>query len=193
MTAHASHLAESTRRRGAGRSMTQARKEVLTMLKDDHRMVDNAFKEFERLHRAEEKASCQSLIEQTCRELELHALLEEEVFYPTIRNAIEQTELIDEAEVEHQTLKMLIEQIRNSTHEEEKFVATITVLKEYVKHHVKEEEGALFRKLTRVKLDWPHLLEEMQEQRQQLRDEAVDKALDGQSAGKGRHPRPTKQ
>lgn len=188
MTAHA--VQTETKARGSSRTATQCRQEVLNMLKEDHRMVEKSFKEFEKLQKAEDKdeATCQQLVEETCMALEVHAELEETCFYPTIREAIEAADLIDEAEVEHQTLKALISQLRAMQASDDKFAATFTVLGEYVMHHVKEEEGEMFRKLTRAKIDWPHLLESMEEQREKLMEEmgADVPQGNGKSAARGK-------
>lgn len=193
MPANHATSSESKSRSTRAPTATQSRQEVLNMLKEDHRRVEKAFKEFEKLQKAEDKdlAACQSIVEQTCLALEVHARLEEECFYPAVREAIEETDLIDEAEVEHQTVKTLISQLQSMQAEDEKFAATFTVLGEYVMHHVKEEEGEMFRKLTRAKIDWANLVETMQEQRDTLMtemglSEASEEGAEGKSASKGK-------
>ena len=162
------------------------------MLKEDHRKVEKAFKDFEKLQKAETKdtSACEQMVEQTCLALEVHAQLEEDHFYPAVREAIEQTDLIDEAEVEHQTLKALIAQIRALPSSGDKFAATFTVLGEYVLHHIKEEEGEIFKKITRAKIDWAHLLEAMQEEKVRLiREKGLSEdaaGTDGHSQGRKR-------
>ncbi|MFT3859571.1 MAG: hemerythrin domain-containing protein [Aquabacterium sp.] len=190
MPAQHATSSESKARGTRAPTATQCRQEVLNMLKEDHRRVEKAFKDFEKLQKAEDQdpAACQSIVEQTCMELEVHARLEEECFYPAVREAIEETDLIDEAEVEHQTVKTLISQLQSMQPQDDKFAATFTVLGEYVMHHVKEEEGEMFRKLTRAKIDWANLLDTMQEQREALMEEvgAPEPGANGKSGAKGK-------
>jgi hemerythrin-like domain-containing protein len=169
MTAHATLTA--TRTRSASRTGTQARHEVLDMLKEDHRLAQTAFREFEKRWAAEDVEYCARIVAQTCVQLELHARLEEEVFYPAVREVLPATELVDEAEVEHDSTRGLIRQLQRMQPGDDKYAATFHVLAEYVRHHVKEEESRLFRKLTRSTMDWPQLLEDMLVRREQLMDE----------------------
>jgi hemerythrin superfamily protein len=187
-TSRSASSTSSTRKASSAQSATQARKDVLGMLKEDHQKVAQAFKSFQKMQDQKDKdlQACETLVRQTCMELTLHAQLEEETFYPTVRGAISEVDLVDEAEVEHQTLKTLIGQLDGMQPEDDKFAATFCVLGEYVTHHVKEEEGEMFKKLTRAKIDWQHLLDDMQEQREQLIQEIGEDKLmpDGQGRGK---------
>lgn len=155
--------AKSTRRSASG-----TRESVLQMLKDDHKQVKKAFRDFEKLDPHEEPERCAQLVEQTCNELEIHARIEEDLFYPAVRQAIQDEDLMHEAEVEHKSAKMLIEELRGMSPQDEKFGATFTVLGEYVKHHIQEEEKEMFSQLERAKVDWAGLLEAMQSERQEL-------------------------
>src|SRR5204862_1258164 len=74
-----------------------AKNKVIAMLKADHKKVKKAFKDFEKLDAQEDPDSAQALVEQTCTELEVHAELEEQVFYPAARGAMKEDDLIDEA------------------------------------------------------------------------------------------------
>ncbi|WP_119154871.1 hemerythrin domain-containing protein [Caldimonas tepidiphila] len=157
--------------RSSSRNSTRARDEILAMLKDDHKRVRKAFRDFEKLDVHEDAEAVEALVQRACSELELHAALEEELFYPAARDAMREEDLLDEAEVEHMTAKMLIGQLKGMGADDEKFAATFTVLGEYVKHHVKEEEKELFEQLMRARIDWPSLLEEMQQRRTELMEE----------------------
>ena len=181
----------------ATRTSSKGRNEVLDMLKEDHKKVKKAFAEFERLDKADEEDSerCKELIEQTCKELEVHATLEEELFYPAVRGEIKETELVDEAEVEHMTAKMLIQQLQEGDLEDERQAAVFKVLGEYIKHHVREEENEMFEQLGRAKIDWDQLLQDMQQRRIELMqehglaDEAAvedEAAIAGAARGRGR-------
>lgn len=164
-----------------------AHNQVINMLKDDHARVRKAFGDFDKLDVLEDSQQCMELVEHTCGELEVHTALEEELFYPAARAALDDAELVDEAEVEHMTVHMLMEQIKDMEPEEEKYAATFKVLGEYVKHHLKEEEDEMFPKLAKSKLDWDGLLQQMTERRQQLIAELMPEALpEAQGVGKAK-------
>jgi hemerythrin superfamily protein len=132
---------------------------ALQLLKDDHAAVDKLFRQFERSDDASARAS---LAQQICAALTRHATIEETLFYPEVRAAIEEQDLLDEAEVEHGSIKALVEQIGSSRPGDDLFEARVTVLKEYVKHHVKEEEDEMFPKVKRAGLDLEALGRQMQ-------------------------------
>src|SRR4051794_10917249 len=111
--------------------------DAITLLKQDHREVEGLFKEFEQL-KDDEDAVVQ-VIETACTELKVHDRIETEIFYPSVRQAAEQEEvedLLDEAEVEHETVRELIEKLEGMDPSDGKRKAHFTVLMEYVKHHV---------------------------------------------------------
>jgi len=151
-----------------------AREQVLELLKDDHKHVKKHFREFEKLDPEQEPEAAQQLATRVCDELEVHTQLEEELFYPAAREALagkEEEDLLDEAEVEHASAKQLIAELRALQPEDPKFKAHFTVLSEYVKHHVKEEESELFEKLGRAKIQWEPLLQDMLDRQQELKAE----------------------
>jgi hemerythrin-like domain-containing protein len=154
--------------RSHSRAESTAHREVIDMLKGDHKRVIKAFREFEKMNPHEDPERCQSLVTQTCGELEVHTQLEEKCFYPAARHGIREEDLIDEAEVEHMTAKRLLDDLKQMGPDDEKFAATFKVLGEYVKHHIQEEEHEIFPQLSRAKLDWQKLQEEMTEQRKTL-------------------------
>jgi hemerythrin superfamily protein len=126
--------------------------DAVALLKQDHRGVEALFEEFEDADESEQS----SLAARICQMLTVHAQIEEEILYPAAKQAFEEEEdddLVNEAEVEHSTAKELIAKIEGMTPEDEHFKATVKVLSEYIKHHVKEEEGELFPKLKRTELD----------------------------------------
>jgi iron-sulfur cluster repair protein YtfE (RIC family) len=111
-----------------------------------------------------------ALVEQICHELEVHTRIEEEIFYPRVRADADGTdELLDEAKVEHQSAKELIAALKIGAPDEGIYDAQVTVLGEYVNHHVKEEERQLFPKVKRSKqMDLAALGEELAERKTQL-------------------------
>ncbi|MBW8829448.1 MAG: hemerythrin domain-containing protein [Burkholderiales bacterium] len=150
---------------------TSAKTQIIDMLKADHKKVKKAFKDFEKMDPQAESESAEALVEQTLAAIEVHSSLEEQIFYPAARSAIKEEDLIDEAEVEHMTVKVLIEQLKSMSASDDKFAATFKVLGEYIDHHVKEEENEMFVQLTRPGVGWDAVLEQMQTQRAQLLEE----------------------
>jgi hemerythrin-like domain-containing protein len=139
----------------SGRS-TDAPGDAIALLKQDHRTVSALFEEFEKADDEEQSAIAQRV----CQLLTVHATIEEEILYPAAKEAFESEEnedLVNEAEVEHGSARELIAKIEGMTSEDEHFKATVTVLGEYIKHHVKEEEGELFPQLKKTELDLKEL------------------------------------
>jgi hemerythrin superfamily protein len=137
--------------------------DALKMLKEDHARVKALFERFEKSNGSSKERIARTI----CDELKVHAQLEEDLFYPAIREAIEE-DLVNEAEVEHGSAKDLITQIEDSSPSDERFDALVTVLGEYIKHHVKEEEGEMFPQVKRSKLDTAELGQQMQEHKREL-------------------------
>ena len=129
---------------------------AVELLKEQHDKVKKAFKEFEKLDR-EDTETQKQLVQTVCEDLKVHTTLEEELFYPAAREAIDDEDLMNEAQVEHETAKMLIEQLENMGPDDPNFRATFSVLGEYVLHHVKEEEGEMFPEVKKTDLDLEEL------------------------------------
>jgi hemerythrin-like domain-containing protein len=136
----------------SGRS-TDAPRDAIALLKQDHRTVSQLFEEFAKADEEEQSAIAQRV----CQLLTVHAQIEEEILYPEAKEAFggeeESEDLVNEAEVEHGSAKELIAKIEAMSSDDEHFKATVTVLGEYIKHHVKEEEGELFPQLKKTDLD----------------------------------------
>lgn len=115
--------------------------DAIKLLKDDHKEVKAYFKQYESL---EDDAEKQALADEICLALSVHAQIEEEIYYPATREAIDDDDLLDEAEVEHASAKQLIAEIQAMKAGDRLFDAKVTVLGEYVAHHVQEEEGEMF-------------------------------------------------
>jgi hypothetical protein len=140
---------------------------AIELLKEDHDKVKKAFKEFEKMDR-EDTEAVQQLVQTVCEDLKVHTTLEEEIFYPAAREAIEDEDIMNEAQVEHETAKMLIEQLENMGADDPNFHATFTVLGEYVNHHIKEEEGEMFAQAKTSELDLEELGQRMKQRKQEL-------------------------
>ena len=152
----------------AGRGNAKAKNEILEMLMEDHKRVKRAFRDGEKLTEQEDDDGLEQIARRTCAELTVHATLEEELFYPALRKEIRETDLLDEAEVEHTSAKTLIAELEQMDASDPKFAATFKVLGEYVKHHIREEEGELFPQLGRTGVRWEALQQEMQRRRGEL-------------------------
>lgn len=172
--------------RSGSRARNGARDAILAMLKDDHERVKKAFKDFEKLKDKEDGKPRRELVERTCNELEVHAELEEQVFYPAVRDGLDEPALIEEAKVEHTSAKALIAQLKITPPDDPKYAATFTVLSEYVKHHIQEEEGELFPQLREVELDWDGLRDRMHERRDTLAKVYLTAPGSGRSAAEKR-------
>jgi hemerythrin superfamily protein len=149
------------------RSTRRSAPNAITLLTEDHAKVKKMFKQFERMKEKMDDAQKSELVQQICMELTLHAQVEEEIFYPAAREAIEEQDIMDEAEVEHASAKDLIAQLQSMEPADELYDAKVTVLGEYIDHHVKEEEKQMFPKVRKAKLDLEHLAEQIEERKQQ--------------------------
>jgi len=139
--------------------------EAISLLKADHKLVSLLFKEYETAKSAAKK---KTLVATICEELTVHAQIEEEIFYPKVKAALKDHELIPEATVEHATLKDLITQIEDGEPGDEMYDAKVKVLSEYVKHHVKEEQNEIFPKVKASKLDLYAIGEQLTQRKEEL-------------------------
>lgn len=152
---------------------------AISMLKADHRKVESLFKEFDG---AVDDATQQRVAREIVQELTMHAELEERIFYPAVQaKAPEENDLLMEAVLEHGSLKMMIGQIEDTEPGNPLFKPAVKVLKEYVQHHVKEEENEMFPKASRAGVDLDTVGQEMAELKQELLGKA-----NGSSPGAGR-------
>lgn len=150
---------------------TDSPQDAITLLKSDHRQVEDLFKRFE----AADDDELGTIAERVCQLLTVHAQVEEEIVYPAAKEAFEgdeeDTELVIEAEIEHGTAKDLIAKIEAMRPEDESYKATVKVLSEYIKHHVKEEEKEMFPKLRQVDVNLKELGAQLAERRLELMED----------------------
>ena len=162
---------KSNRSQGASSSRNkerqQASRNAFDVLEEDHREVEEWFDEYDELKDSDEDRKA-DLAEKICLALKVHAQIEEEIFYPRAREASEDNDLIDEALVEHSTVKNLIGEIEAMEVGEELYDAKIRVLGEMVKQHIKEEEEELFPELQSTKMDLDAVGKELAERKQEL-------------------------
>jgi hemerythrin superfamily protein len=144
------------------RKSAAATEDAIELLKADHKKVKKLFKDYEKLKEEGDAADKQALADEICTELTAHAEAEEALFYPAAREAIEEEDLLNEAEVEHATAKDLIAQIQEMDASDPMFDAKVKVLGEYIDHHVEEEEKEMFPKVKKSKqVDLEALAEEI--------------------------------
>jgi len=164
--------------------------DALSILTEDHANVKKLFKQYESVKEsgsAEDKAAIAAEI---CSELTAHATAEEEIFYPAVRSAIDDDELLNEADVEHASAKELIAQISESSPEDEMYDAKVKVLFEYTDHHVKEEEGEMFPKVRKAKVDLATLGAEIAARKDELLAEMAGETVkDSAPTSRGRAKR----
>jgi hemerythrin superfamily protein len=108
------------------------------------------------------------LVKQICQELTVHARVEEEIFYPAVRAASADEHMMDEADVEHDGVKDLVAQLEVMEASDDHYDARVTVLGEYVGHHVKEEEGKMFPAAKKAKLDTKKLVAQIEQRKEEL-------------------------
>ena len=146
--------------------------DAIALLTADHKVVKALFKDFEKLAKAEDNDEQKAgIVRKICDELTMHAQVEEEIFYPAVRDAIEDDDLIDKAEVEHATAKDLIAQLEQMHPTDDLYTAKVTVLSEYIEHHVNEEETDVFAKARNADLNTAALGEQMARRKEQLKAE----------------------
>ena len=162
-------------KKSASKSSSSSRKsaggppDAIQLLTADHAEVKKLFKSYEKLIKDEaDTEEKRELAEQICMMLTVHAAIEEEIFYPSAREVLEEQDLIDEAAVEHASAKDLIAQIQDSEPDDELYDAKVKVLGEYIDHHVKEEQDEIFPKVKKAGLDLAALGEELSTRKEEL-------------------------
>jgi hemerythrin superfamily protein len=147
------------------------------LLMADHKEVHAMFQQYKKLADAGAEASeREALATEICHALTVHATVEEELFYPAAREAELDADLLDEAEVEHASAKELIAQIEAMSPGDDLYDAKVTVLGEYIDHHVKEEEEELFPKCRKSAMDLEGLGEAMSTRKAELTAEMDEMA-----------------
>ncbi len=142
-------------------------KDAIALLEADHKEVKALFEKFEGLS-DRSKVGKKTLADQICDALTVHTQIEEEIFYPAVRAAIKDDDIMDEALVEHAGAKDLIAQIAAIDPGDELYDAKVKVLSEQIDHHVEEEEGEMFPKARKSGLDLVALGEQMEARKAEL-------------------------
>ena len=158
----------SPKAKAAKRSTAQpVRTDAVSLLKADHRQVEEWFEEFAAARSARRK---QTLASQICAALRTHTAIEEKIFYPAFLKATKDKDIHHEAIVEHDGAKQLIGQIEQSGPSDDYFDSKVKVLSEMIKHHVKEEEqpGGMFTEARASDMDLQELGAELLKRKQEL-------------------------
>jgi hemerythrin-like domain-containing protein len=147
--------------------------DAISILIEDHHKIIRLFAEFRKIKDQADDNVKQILVELACTELVIHAQVEEEFLYPALRDALNETDLdlIDEAEVEHTLARQLISDLESMQPDDALYDAKFTVLGEYVKHHIEEEQNSIFPVIKLAGLDLACLGSDMLARREQLRSE----------------------
>lgn len=148
--------------------------DAIALLKADHRKVQELFKKYESA-----RGRKADIAKQICMELIIHSMIEEEIFYPACRDAGVDSDLVDEANVEHDSAKTLIAELENGTPDDEFYDAKVSVLSEEIDHHIKEEEkrGGIFTQARKAELDLDSLGEKLMTRKQELKSQFEEKGM----------------
>jgi len=149
--------------------------DAVSLLSADHAEVEQMFETYRQL--VDENADDEQrgeLARKICSMLTVHAEIEEEIFYPAMRDNVDDELTVDEAEVEHASAKELIEQLEGMDPGDALYDAKVIVLGEYVDHHVQEEENELFPQAEKAGIDLDELGAELASRKRELMATLVD-------------------
>ncbi|MBA2771866.1 MAG: hemerythrin domain-containing protein [Sphingomonas sp.] len=156
--------------------MAEKNQDAVALLKEDHRTVEGLFEQFEK---ASGDGRKEKLAKQICLELTVHAMIEEELFYPACEGQVED-DLLKEAYVEHDAAKLLIKQIQAGGPDDEFYDSKVKVLQEEIEHHIEEEEKrmeGLFSQARKAGVDMDSLGEQLATRKSELMQQAASGAL----------------
>ena len=145
-----------------------AYQDALDLLTDDHRQIREMFREFGELSDGPEK---RSLLKRVNAALTVHTEIERELFYPALRELLSETEIVDEAEIEHELAETLISELMEMDVHDAQFDGRLDVLVESVTHHFAEEESEMFAQVRVDKPDLETVAQEMRERKEELEAE----------------------
>jgi hemerythrin-like domain-containing protein len=153
--------------------------DAIDLLTTDHDEVAQLFDRFDAL--ASDGAPAdqrRDLAEEICSLLQVHSLLEQELFYPAARDVLDEEYLVDEALVAHDSAQALIDDILSGDPTEPRYDAQVRILQELVAQHVEEEETELFPRVRRTSLDLEELGAEMSARQEVLMSIGEDAQAD---------------
>ena len=153
--------------------------DALALLSAAHSEVAQLFEEYADLADADgSDADRRALVAEICLQLTVHSRLEEEMFYPAVRQALGENELVEEAEAEHRGIEEAMDDLRAMDPADEGYDERVDVLRESVEHHVAEEEGSMFPMVLDSSLDIDRLGEQMAARREELLAQVRDEQSD---------------
>lgn len=151
-----------------------ANKDAIALLKADHRNVEQLFEKYETA-----RSKKADIAKQICMELIIHTMIEEEIFYPACRKAGIASDMMDEANVEHDGAKSLIAELEVGSPDEHFYDAKVKVLSEEIKHHVKEEEkrGGILTSARQAEMDLDELGKQLAARKEELQQQFRENGL----------------
>jgi hypothetical protein len=153
------------------RQTSQPQADALALLRADHDKLLELFEQFKDIKDDVDDEEKDALVARICGELIVHTAIEEEIFYPETRDVIGDDDLYDEATVEHASAKDLIAQLGEMEPGDELYDAKVTVLGEYVKHHITEEHNEMFPRIAKADIDLDELGVRLAQRKAELMDE----------------------
>ena len=145
--------------------------DAIALLKEDHEKVKELFEKFDETKGSATKAK---IVADAIKELKVHATVEEELFYPALRQKMDDEEgIMDEADEEHHVAKVLIAELEKMSGDEDHWEAKFKVLAESIRHHIKEEEGTMFKEAKKTDIDFDVLGSQMAHLKQKLLQQGV--------------------
>ena len=164
---------------------------AIELLMADHRKVEDLFEQYEAEKESDDETK-RAIATRICGELTVHAQVEEEIFYPWLRENLDEDdmEMVEEAQVEHNTAKDLIAQLEGATDIDEQYNAKVKVLGEYIRHHVNEEENEMFPKVRDMQEELDELGQEIAARKDELKEELGMEAADSEETQEEGEERP---
>jgi len=160
-----------------GKQKKRSAMDALELLKADHEKVREMFREFDSMKGIEDEDERKAeLVDDICYEITLHTMIEEEIFYPVVRSAIDNDELMDEADIEHAGARELISQLEVMYPGDDHFDATVSVLGEELEHHIEKEESEMFKAVRRTDIDLDELGEQLLARKEELEEDLTSPA-----------------
>ena len=157
-------------------------KHAISILKKDHDIVKGLFEQFQK---AEKPAQKNKIMQQALTELKIHAILEEEIFYPSVRRQIG-PKVMNEADEEHHVAKVLIAELDHTADRNDHHDAKFTVLAENVRHHIKEEEERMLPKAKELNIDFEKLGQRMLDRKRRLLADGIPEDAEHAMVAKAR-------
>jgi hemerythrin superfamily protein len=142
---------------------------AIAILLKDHDRVKELFDRFEK---AKSSATKEKIIAAALAELKIHAIVEEEIFYPAVRTHVGK-DLMNEADEEHHVARVLIAELDHDGGSDDHRDAKFTVLSENVRHHIDEEEGEVLPKAKELKIDFEALGQQILERKARLQEDGI--------------------